>query len=277
MGNGGNMNNKCKYRVKLKLLNALKPISIWLSKKNYPSLDFVNSPTSTSETINELIKAISISKVSYLEIGLEHGNTFRCVRASYKVGVDPYPRIRPPFELENIKVKKQKSDAFFRENKTFFHFVYIDGLHTWDQTYKDLLNTLKILHKGGLILVDDVVPSDKYAAFRNQIDCQVMKQGLGISNNYWMGDVFKLVFLLLEFHPELEFATIVKADNNPQLVIWRGKESVKNIKNSYIAEFKSKARFYSYSDVFKLGIPHLFRETTLVHFIDQYRESKSQD
>jgi predicted O-methyltransferase YrrM len=62
----------------------------------------------------------------------------------------------------NIKIYKNKiikckntSDNFFFTNKLFFDFIYIDGLHTYDQVNSDLENAYKFLKPKGYILIDD--------------------------------------------------------------------------------------------------------------------------
>ena len=70
-----------------------------------------------------------------------------------KIGVDPVSG-------ENMIMT---SDDFFTKNKDNFDLVLIDGLHTYAQVKKDILNSLKILNDGGLILLHDCLPKDYFA------------------------------------------------------------------------------------------------------------------
>ena len=51
-----------------------------------------------------------------------------------KLGVDPNPRYISIFITFNAKSFELVSDIFFADNKTIFDIVYLDGLHTYDQT-----------------------------------------------------------------------------------------------------------------------------------------------
>ena len=47
---------------------------------------------------------------------------------------------------------KTKSDDFFIKNKEDFDIIYVDGLHTYNQVKKDLINALKALKSDGIII-----------------------------------------------------------------------------------------------------------------------------
>ena len=50
------------------------------------------------------------------------------------------------------------SDEFFANNKDTFDIVFIDGLHEHSQVYKDIVNSLKVLNKDGMIIMHDCLP-----------------------------------------------------------------------------------------------------------------------
>lgn len=106
-----------------------------------------------TEIINKL--ASKISAKTYLEIGVrDHKKNFDKINIKYKVGVDPclegYDR-EPTFKLT--------SDDFFAKNKETFDIIFIDGLHEARQVECDILNSLRILNKGGFIVCHDMNPT----------------------------------------------------------------------------------------------------------------------
>jgi hypothetical protein len=55
-------------------------------------------------------------------------------------------------ECENIKhIKKISNEAILDLNNQEFNFVYIDGLHTYDQVKLDIKNYITLIKKGGFI------------------------------------------------------------------------------------------------------------------------------
>jgi len=91
----------------------------------------------------------------YLEIGIQQGFNFDTIKVPYKVGVEPFPR------RVQDNVLTLKSDDFFKsDNPEYkgFDLIFIDGLHTEDQTWRDLLNSLDRLNHGGIIVMHDALP-----------------------------------------------------------------------------------------------------------------------
>lgn len=259
------------YKFKLNTHNLVNKIFPFLKSKRSQGLEVRVSQTPSSIRINELISRTMIECEYYLEVGLERGNTFRGVNAKLKIGVDPQPQISKPFEVNNMNVMQKTSDSFYEENSSKFDFIFLDGFHTWEQTYKDLINSLKVLTKRGWILIDDIVPSDEYAALRSQIDCQVFKHAKGIPNNYWMGDVYKIVPLLDKFHPELDFVTLADEIQHPQLLVWRkDRNSEENIQD-FTDRFGNIAHQFDYSNMFKFEIPDTFKVIAVRDFCNLMR------
>ncbi len=114
----------------------------------------------------------------YLEIGINYGINILNVICPRKLGVDPRVRITPrkkifsyfknPSNLFN-RLYPCTSDKFFENNENFLKkigldVVFIDGLHTYDQSLRDVLNTLKFLNDNGIIIMHDVNPISKRSA-----------------------------------------------------------------------------------------------------------------
>ncbi len=162
---------------------------------------------------------------SYLEIGVNQGHTFQNVKAKTKVAVDPDFL----FDLNEASLKDPSaefivatSDIFFEEimgDRKKFDVIFIDGLHTFDQVLRDILNSISCLNEGGVIVVDDVIPSD-YAASVGDIPTMAeIRKAIGSPTFDWMGDVFKAVFFVESFLRTFSYATI--RENHGQMVMWR--------------------------------------------------------
>jgi len=108
-----------------------------------------------TEIINLLINKNDYK--SYLEIGIGDGNNFTNIHCKTKINVDPHPEcynINPTF--------KMTSDEFFKNNKQKFDIIFVDGLHTFEQTYIDIKNALLSLNKNGILLAHDTLPPSEY-------------------------------------------------------------------------------------------------------------------
>jgi hypothetical protein len=115
---------------------------------------------------------ISKNKYSdYLEIGCDQDQLFSKIKIENKIGVDPY---------SGGNVRKT-SDDFFKENKSSFDIVFIDGLHTYEQVKRDILNSVNFLLDEGIILVHDCMPDS------------LGKQAVPRYKMQWNGNVWKAI------------------------------------------------------------------------------------
>ena len=101
------------------------------------------------DIINAFIKKYNYK--SYLEIGTQHGNCFREVVCEHKVCVD----IKKSYEGLTYEMS---SDDYFKKFNDKFDIIFIDGLHTEDQTIKDIASGLVVLNENGTIIVHDCLP-----------------------------------------------------------------------------------------------------------------------
>ena len=171
------MLNKTFNQIKLRLFYIfnyfIKPIfyihNLTISKLNY---DWEASNSDRVEVLNAISKKISAKK--YLEIGCDLNQVFDKVDCNFKIGVDP----------ERGGTIRDTSDNFFKYNEDKFDLIFIDGLHTFEQIFKDFNNSFNCLNEGGYIVMHDLIP-------RTWLEEHVPR----ISNN-WCGDVWKISFLL---------------------------------------------------------------------------------
>jgi len=142
---------------------------------------------------------------SYLEIGCANNSLFNSVAASRKTGVDP----------ERGGTVRKTSDAFFSTNDASFDVIFIDGLHTYEQVHRDVVNSIRVLKPGGWIALHDMLPSAWIEHHRPLL-----------TRGAWTGDVWKVAFELARTEG-IEFK-ILKIDygvgvlrltrENPQLI-----------------------------------------------------------
>ena len=112
-----------------------------------------------TDLINYFIKKNNYG--NYLEIGVRNpGDNFDNIVIKKKYGVDPS-------WLNNPKVGEKHettSDDFFLnlDKKYKFDIILIDGLHIYEQAYKDIINSLNHLSRNGVIVVHDCNPKTEW-------------------------------------------------------------------------------------------------------------------
>lgn len=173
--------------------------------------------------INRLAKSFEYK--SFLEVGVSKGHTFFGVNMEEKTAVDP----KFQFDIEALpdshphqKFFAIPSDQFFiQHNKADYDMIFLDGLHTFEQTLRDFCNAIMCSKKKSLILIDDTVPSDIYSAHPvSSKAVQLRKKETQSESNAWHGDVYKVVFAIAEFFPLWSYKTIMTG-GNPQTILWR--------------------------------------------------------
>ncbi len=147
------------------------------------------------ELINNIIKHKGFK--DYLEIGCFRDECFSQIQAENKVGVDP-------MSGGNVRMT---SDDFFAQNSKKFDFIFIDGLHTYEQVALDIKNSLKCLNDGGVIALHDCMPLNFYS------------QCVPPVSNVWNGDVWKAIIEARTF-PEID-TTVCLIDHGVGIMVKR--------------------------------------------------------
>ena len=191
---------------------------------------------------------------AYLEIGVAKGATFMPLRAARKVAVDPGFR----FDIEAAGAEQPHAafhsttsdDYFARPLKgARFQVVFLDGLHVFEQLFRDLVNTLSVVAPDGVIVIDDIFPTDEIAALPDPRQAVRLRRERGIVSNAWMGDVFRIVPLIDTLFQRWSFACI--ADNHGQLVMWpRPRAAVEQRTLHQMTDF-SYERAVEHKDMFR--------------------------
>ena len=178
--------------------------------------------TTKADAIGSLLSLYRDAR--YLEVGVAQGRTFHALTAARKVAVDP----KFKFDLPESQGGKPASsyhqvpsdDYFGRlvDSGERFDVIYLDGLHTFEQTLRDFCNAIRYLAPNGVIVVDDVMPSSYFASLRDLAQFHAVRKGRKDISDAWMGDVYRLVFFIETFFQQFTYRTI--SDNLGQLVVW---------------------------------------------------------
>lgn len=166
---------------------------------------------------------------TYLEIGVSKGHTFLSVGARRKIGVDPRNQLKlrdvfsqkgewplkfwKLWSLAKQSLKLEKSfffemtsdDFFYRIPHVFSEYkidtVLIDGLHTYQQAVRDVLNCCKYLSPHGVIIMHDCNPQ----TYAEAVPAESIEQAAALNvpgwDWLWCGDVWKsIVYLRSQIH-----------------------------------------------------------------------------
>ena len=142
-----------------------------------------------TDIINYLISQHNLK--SYLEIGLDNPDAnYNHVICEFKESCDPYindnwdghyDRNALPDEVKNVLTYHMTSDEMFKINDKKYDIIFIDGYHEQMQVGRDIINALRHLNPGGVIVVHDCLPPIK--------EMQEMPRMSG----GWNGDVWKAI------------------------------------------------------------------------------------
>lgn len=179
---------------------------------------------------------------NYLEIGVCKGDTFKSLDLRHKTGVDPEFQFDAlSISSENVHLWEITSDEFFSSHYEIpaFDLVFLDGMHTYEQTYRDFINAISRSHSNTLFIIDDTLPSDRFSSIRDEgVANTRRRQESLIVSSAWHGDVYKCLILISLFHTNINYATITD-QGNPQTVLWRRSLEDKTNNKPFI-EFQDK-------------------------------------
>jgi hypothetical protein len=156
---------------------------------------------------------------TYLEIGVNTGCSFIPIRAKRKWGVDPHyeltrRRLAKYAAFSALGIKSERlfrmtSDDFFLKKEDLLvsygiDVCLVDGLHTYEQALKDVLNSLKYLRPNGVILLHDCNPSTELMALPAAGIEDLIRQGLREWDGAWSGDVWKTLVHLRALRDDVD-------------------------------------------------------------------------
>ena len=150
----------------------------------------------------------ALSPETYLEIGVDNGETLAISRCS-SIAIDP------DFKLKEMSVNRKPacffftmtSDAFFKQYDPSVLFArkidmaFLDGMHWFEFLLRDFINVERYCKPNSVILLHDCIPVDEYVG-RRQVDNRDLKH-LSSFPDWWAGDVWKVVDILLTYRADL--------------------------------------------------------------------------
>lgn len=144
-----------------------------------------------SEIINLFIKKYNYKR--YLEIGVntpaQPGYNWDNINTEIKHGVDPAEKVHATFPVT--------SDEFFAKHISIkYDIIFVDGLHIFDQAYRDIVHSLEWLNDNGTIVVHDCNPLSE------STQRPVHTPGV------WLGDVWKAILKLRMEREDISIFTI---------------------------------------------------------------------
>ena len=115
---------------------------------------------------------------SYLEIGVRNGENYFAINAKRKFGVDPNYFFAKRALLKSWLKKSNRTQRMFRctSDHFFLHhaaqvceegefdLIFIDGMHTYEQSLQDAVNSLNFLKRDGRIVFHDCNPWSEESA-----------------------------------------------------------------------------------------------------------------
>ena len=165
---------------------------------------------------------------SYLEIGCDENVNFSLIEAKEKIGVDPI----------SGGTIRMTSDDFFKTNTKNFDFVFIDGLHIYEQVRKDIINSVKFLNSNGIIILHDCLPTKIW----NQIVPRIYTA--------WNGDVWKAI---VEARTMKNIDTYTcKADNGLGIILKRPNRNLLTINTGNFKKLKFKDYYTNHKSYMNL-------------------------
>lgn len=179
-------------------------------------------PNHTLRRINRLASATGAD--TYLQLGWSNHAAFNGIEVPRRDFVDE------DFSFDVRSYRNQGAhfyevtlDRFFRwfADDRRYDIVMIDSAHHWRDVLQQLDAVLSsAAHDRTLIMIDNVVPVDRFSAFTDRDEALRQRQAAGSDRTAWHGDVYKAVFALHDRYPDLSYATI-STGGNPQTVVWR--------------------------------------------------------
>lgn len=185
---------------------------------------------------------------NYLEIGVNNGACFFNISVKNKTAVDPAfvfgTKVKWKHKViafpRRIKYCSMTSDRFFAKYaKEKYDVIFLDGMHTYEQTYKDVVNALKHLKEDGIIVLHDCNPTSEISAHPAK-SREHMDKLFNDWSGEWNGDVWKTIVKLRSAHPELN-VSVLDCDFGLGLVRYAEPENVLKYSDAEISQMSYKA------------------------------------
>lgn len=206
---------------------------------------------------------------TYLEIGVASGGSFWAVKAKHKIGIDPGLRIKfnkrvrkkiaEIFNFRYERLYRWTSDEYFANNSAIsflskhkIDVAFIDGLHTYEQSLKDVLNCLNYLHPSGVIILHDCNPESKSSGFF--IPPKNVKGETDELHSNWSGEVWKTIVDLRSCRKDLNIF-VLDCDHGVGVITFGKPENRLAYSQEKIAKMTYEEFFKSRNELLNLKNP----------------------
>ncbi len=151
-----------------------------------------------------------VRPTAYFEIGVADGASLALAKCS-SIGIDPrFAIARPVLDGKpSCHFYQMTGDQFFRQYdpkdilKSPIDMAFLDGMHWFEVLLRDFINTEKNCKFNSVILLHDCLPTDEYVGRRDEDDRRL--RGRSVHPDWWAGDVWKTLAILLKARPDLCF------------------------------------------------------------------------
>ena len=137
---------------------------------------------------------------NYLEIGVADGKSIRNAKSTTRcIGIDPHPGRDARVPLANVTLFQMTSDEYFQKHappNLCIDLAFLDGLHRFSQTLRDLEHLEPFLAKHSVVLIHDCLPLDARTASPRR------------KSLFWSGDIWKIVPYLYIHRPDLSLGIV---------------------------------------------------------------------
>lgn len=159
-------------------------------------------PVPTKNLIEQLMNSFDIDYFSYsLSEASQENRLVIAAKTRQAVKNMPADASAELFYMTSDQFFEQKAEHLFSEKG--IDVAFIDGLHTNEQTYQDVLNVLSHLNDGGVILLHDCNPPTEASAFPAASWEEAARANPSGWNGSWCGDVWKTVVRLRSAHDDV--------------------------------------------------------------------------
>lgn len=171
---------------------------------------FFSAPDHQGASYTTFLKQLHTARraQSYLEVGTLYGATLKLAQC-------PSIAIDPKFQLkEDVTGDKPVCMLFQMTSDNFFKsydpaallgrpvdLAFLDGMHWYEFTLRDFINTERFCRPDSLIVLHDCIPTDSYVARRRNDDHQLAH--LTSHPQWWAGDTWKTAWILKKYRPDL--------------------------------------------------------------------------
>jgi hypothetical protein len=191
---------------------------------------------------------------TYLEIGVKKGKVFLNIKARKKIAVDTHfkidmkRKIKSYFKnITNIfnEYYEMTSDDFFEQHPDLFaksnglDVAFIDGLHTYKQSLRDVQNCLDFLNKDGVIVMHDCNPLSEVEAQPADSQDNAATLNLPGWSGSWSGDVWKTIALLRSTRTDLNIF-VLDCDHGVGIIVRGEPEDMLNYSEEIIGNLSYK-------------------------------------